>query len=223
MQIIPALLEKNPESLFFQIRRLSAYFNLFQIDIADGIFVPNITVQIDNILSQISYVKHLPSNIELDFHLMVKDYISEVKNLMKLKKIVNIKNIFIHYSLRPNYSLLTTNYPQFSFGLVLNPDDSVDELYKLYNFKTIRSVQIMSINPGFQGSAFLPETLKKIERLRSKNYRNKIYLDGAINQDTLPTILSLKQRPDCLCIGSYLTQSPSLKKSVDDLKKTLQK
>ncbi len=225
MQIIPAILEKNPESLFFQIRRLSPYFKSFQIDIADGMLVPNRTVQIEELIGYLTYNESLmTNNLSLDFHLMVKDYESAIKKLSnEVIGRFQIRNIFVHFSLLPNYSLLTTSYPRFSFGLVLNPEDSVTQIAKSYELSAIPSIQIMSVHPGSQGSRFLPETLKKIEQLRLQDYRNKIYLDGAINQDTLPIISAQPYLPDYICPGSYFNKSIDLNKSVEILKKALEK
>lgn len=215
MQVIPSILENDINSFLTQLNRLAPYFNSFQIDIADGIYVPNKTVQIEDITKHLTYnMKHLT----FDIHLMVKDYETEIKKLEKLRNIVNINIIFIHYSLSPNIQLLTSNFPLLTFGLVLNPQDSLDELYKLDNFKTISCIQIMSVNPGFQGSEFIPETLKKIEQLRIHDYRNNIYLDGAINQSALPLINSLKYKPDFICPGSFLTKAKNLDERTKYLK-----
>ena len=224
MQVIPSVLENNTSAFLSQIKRLSPHFNTFQIDIADGIFVPNKTIQIEDIEKTIQQFNNLAINqLIFDFHLMVKDYETEVKKLNDLaaKKLINIKNVFIHFSLSPNYSLLTTAYPQLTFGLVLNPEESLDKLYKLYNFKTIKCIQIMSVNPGFQGSPFIPQTLKKVEQLHLQHYRNKIYLDGAINQDTLPLVLSLKNKPDYLCVGSFLSKAENLKELIEYLREKI--
>ena len=224
MQVIPSVLENNTSAFLSQIKRLSPHFNTFQIDIADGIFVPNKTIQIEDIEKTIQQFNNLAINqLIFDFHLMVKDYETEVKKLNDLaaKKLINIKNVFIHFSLSPNYSLLTTAYPQLTFGLVLNPEDSIEQLTINYQLSTIKVIQIMSVNPGFQGSPFIPETVKKIEQLRLQDYRNKICLDGAINQDTLPLIFSLKYQPDYLCIGSFLTKAENLKQRVEYLKEKI--
>lgn len=224
MQVIPSILEKDVASFLNQLKKLTPYFNTFQIDIADGIFVPNKTLDINDIILTIKQFNNTTiSNLVFDFHLMIKDYEKEVKKLSNLviKKSVNIKNIFIHYSLFPNYQLLITNYPSFSFGLVLNPEDSIELLTSNFHLQTIPAIQIMSVNPGFQGSEFIPETLKKIEQLRLQDYRNKIYLDGAINQSTLPLIKSLKYRPDYICPGSFLTKAKNLQKNINFLKEKI--
>jgi pentose-5-phosphate-3-epimerase len=77
----------------------------------------------------------------------------------------------------------------------------------------------MSVNPGRQGQPFLLETLKKIEQLRLLGYRNKIFLDGGINEKTIPEILAQKFLPDVLCPGSFLTKADEkdLSKRVDYL------
>ncbi|MCL4377073.1 MAG: hypothetical protein M1409_01630 [Actinobacteria bacterium] len=218
MEIVPSILEKNFLLLFEQIKKLSPYFHSFQIDIADGIFVPNKTLNTDEIISSINQFNDLSFKpLSFDFHLMVKNYENEINNLTKLKNIVKINKIFIHSSLFPNYQQLSIDYPYFTFALVLNPKDSVELLTNKYPLSHIASIQIMSVNPGFQGSPFLPETLKKIEQLRLSDYRNKIYLDGAINQETVPKIISQKYQPDVICPGSYLTKAENLKERVEYL------
>ncbi|OGK21675.1 hypothetical protein A3C98_00305 [Candidatus Roizmanbacteria bacterium RIFCSPHIGHO2_02_FULL_37_15] len=221
MKVIPSILEKDSSSLFFQIERLSPFFKTFQIDIADGIFVQNKTLDIGNVISAMKqFNNETISNLLFDFHLMVNDYLGATKKLSNLvaKKLLSIKNVFIHFSLFPNYSLLTTTYPQFTFGLVLNPEDSLDKLYKLYNFKTINCIQIMSVSPGSQGSPFLPETLQKIQQLRKIGYKNSIFLDGGINDKSLLQIMNLEFKPDFLVVGSYLTKSSNLQEKIDSLK-----
>ena len=217
MQTIPSILEKDASSLFYQINKLSPYFKRFQIDIADGIFVPNKTVQIDEIKDVLNK-DSLYKDCLFDFHLMVKDYESEIKKLEKLKNLINIKNVFVHADLHPNYELLTTNYP-LSIGLVLNPQDQVSDLTSHYALDTIPCLQIMSVVPGFQGSPFIPETLNKIEQLRVLGYKSNIFIDGAVNDKTLPFINKQRFKPDFICPGSYLTKAKDLKKNVEYLLK----
>lgn len=220
MQIIPAVLEKTPHNLFSQIKRFLPYFNTFQIDIADGILVSNRTVQIEEIFRYLTE-NRLPNTDKLsfDFHLMVKDYEEEIKKLKKLENLIKIQNVFIHFAVFPDYRKLITDYPLFSYGLVLNPEDSVENLTKRYTLNPIPSIQIMTINPGYQGSSFLPETLKKIEQLRNLGYRSEILIDGSVNKKTLPFILSQKYKPNVLVIGSYLIRAKNIKQRIEYLKK----
>ncbi len=214
MIAFPSILEKTPEELFSQITKLSLYFNYFQVDIADGIFVPNKTVQINELIKTTFNKDSLLLNKRFEFHLMVQDYETNIKKLVELKKYMNIETILIHSSLSPDYQQIIKNYKLFSFGLVLNPEDSVKTIVHNYQIDNIPIIQIMTVDPGLQGNPFLPESLNKVEQLRLANYRNKISLDGAMNDKTIPYILEHKYKPDIVCPGSYLTKTNELEKHV---------
>ena len=211
MQTVPSILEKDINGLISQINKLSPYFPRFQIDIADGIFVPNKTVQIEEIKDSLN-----KDCLLFDFHLMVKDYKKEIEKLEKLKKLIKINLILIHFSAISSrqWRDRISDFSPIPIGLTLNPQDQVDDLACKYNLNHIPFIQIMSVNPGFQGSPFLPETLNKIEQLRDKGYRKKIFLDGAVNEKTIPVILSKKYQPDFICPGSYLTKAKDLEENV---------
>lgn len=199
------------------INRLSPFYYYFQIDIGDGIYVTNRTVQIEEIIKGYKKINNF-NKLVFDFHLMVKDYESDIIKLEKLKLLLNIKNVFIHFDLHPEYSILTSKY-SFPIGLTLNPQDKVNDLATRYTLHDIPAIQIMSVVPGAQGNPFIEETLNKIEQLRVLGYRSKIFLDGAVNDKTLPIINSKKYKPDVICPGSFLAKSPDneLKKRVNYL------
>lgn len=60
MQTVPSILEKDCSQLFYQINRLSPYFQRFQVDIADGIYVDNKTASLDN------FIKYLKGSVKTD-------------------------------------------------------------------------------------------------------------------------------------------------------------
>ena len=69
MLTVPSILEKNAPSLFYQINKLSTYFKRFQIDIADEIFVPNRTVQIDEIKKSIQQLNNETISLSTAYNL----------------------------------------------------------------------------------------------------------------------------------------------------------
>ena len=219
MDVCPSILEYKDEDYIVTIKKLTPYYQYFQIDFADGTYVDNKTSSLDGFIKIAKETNsQIFAGIVFDFHLMIKDYEEYLKKLEELKKIITIKNVFIHFDLHPEYVVLDTKY-SFSIGLVISPYDQIDDLGLRYNLNIIPAIQIMSIIPGAQGKPFMPETLNKIEQLRKLGYRNKIYLDGAVNEKTLPIINSQKYKPDYVCPGSYLAKSPDgeLKKRVDYL------
>jgi len=219
MQICPSILEKDIKGLISQINKLSPYFSRFQIDIADEIFVPNKTVQIEEIKDSLNKDCLYKDSLLFDFHLMVYDFEKDIIKLNQLKKLIKIKNIFIHYSAIKDFTMKISKLSSIPIGLTLNPEDQVDDLTNHYGLKQIPLIQIMSVIPGVQGNPFLPNTLKKIELLRLLGYRNKIFLDGAVNDKTLPIINKLKYKPDVICPGSFLTKAKNLEERVQYLKR----
>ena len=207
MKVVPALLEQQVELQKSQLLNLSRHYSRFQVDIADNTLVPNTTTQIDGLLHSSFF--NLVSHVIFDFHLMVEDPKKHLEMLKLLpKKRVGI--VLIHKSVFPDYVLIKSLYPQFRFGLVLNPQDDVAALSEEL-ISSLPAIQIMTIKPGFQGSPFVEESLNKIEQLRKRGFKKEILIDGSVNDKTLPTILSLKYKPDILGIGSFLTKSPKNK------------
>lgn len=217
MIITPSLPEKNIDTLFHQISKQAPYITSFQIDIADGVDVPTTTVKIEEIItrfqkSDITLFKHLA----FEFHLMVKEYVPVIGKISYLKRLITIQDILIHAKYLPDISMLYFQY-KIPVGLVLYPEDPVSLITEHYELNTIPLIQIMSCRVGFQGTPFIEESLDKIEQLRELNYRNKISLDGGVNEKTMLIIMSKKYTPDIICPGSFLTNAVEVKKNIEIL------
>lgn len=223
MLIYPSILEANINTFWSQIKKMVPIFPYLQIDIADGQFVRNKTIQIEEVLTTFPNYELLIANYSpsCEFHLMVNDYLKEIKKLKELKNFIKIEKVLIHLKAfkKTNYQLLSTKITNYSYGIVLNPEDDVKENWPM--IKKFSTIQIMTVNPGFQGSPFLPENLKKINELRELGYQGIITLDGAINNKTLPIILKNKYLPDIVFPGSFLREEPQ--KNLLILKKLLTK
>lgn len=203
MNVVPALLEQDVEVQKKQLLSLSRYYSRFQIDIADNVFVPNRTTQIDELLNSSFF--NIAGGVLFDFHLMVADPIKHIEAIKLLPK-KRVGTVLIHYSVFPSYSDLKRLYPTLRFGLVLNPEDEVSSVPEELIFH-LPSLQIMTIVPGFQGSSFIEKLLIKIEQARKRGYRGEILIDGSVNEKTIPIILSKEYKPDILGIGSFLTKA----------------
>ncbi|NTU46008.1 hypothetical protein HGA88_00080 [Candidatus Roizmanbacteria bacterium] len=204
MNIIPALLVKTKEELQKQITTVSPYFSTVQIDIADGTFVPNKTLSIQNVLETCSLS---PKGIVFDFHLMVVDYRKALQELKIFSPLISIGNIFLHSKLAPPLEQLKFECNNLTIGLAINPEEQIDDLAVQYTLSSIPFLQIMTVNPGFQGGSFLSDSLYKIEQLKKHDYRSPIYVDGGINDRTISQIMQKKYRPNYLCVGSYLSNA----------------
>ncbi len=219
MQIIPTLLTTSPNEFIEQMRIFQPYYSRIQLDIADGILVPNKTTQIEEMITVFSENSTLFSKkVQFDFHLMVQNFKEELNKIKKIHELgMQVNLVLINAELQPQIEQLIIEYP-FRIGLDVSPSTSVEKLEHLYNLDSIPTIQIMTVNPGFQGSPFLKEMLFKIEQLRTANYKMPIMIDGGVNNETIPLIQQQKYTPDFLCIGSYLTKAGTeLEKRVNEL------
>lgn len=218
MQIYPSVLETDIEVFKKRLTEFVPIFLHIQIDIADGKLVDNRTIQIEDVVDQVTRLRLVDAKAvagkqgysgqarnTFEIHLMVEDWQKEMSSLFQLAKSIQITRVFVHASVfHTPYSILNT---QFEWGLVLNSEDTVDDYWEA--LQPFPIVQIMTVQPGRQGNPFLPESLEKISQLRQKGYLGKIILDGGINEETLPQILSRSYWPDAVCPGSYFHKEPS--------------
>ncbi|CAN5214376.1 hypothetical protein BH09PAT2_BH09PAT2_10490 [soil metagenome] len=225
MNIIPTLLTTTIEEFIIQMDLFQKYYSRIQLDVTDGELVPNMTTQIDEMVELIANkkVEVLP-DVSFDFHLMVKDYELALEKIVRLQKLgMKVNLSLINAGLHPDIPTLNPQY-QFSIGLDISPNVLIDSIALHYDLSYIPSIQIMTVEPGFQGSPFLEEMLKKIEQLRTQGYSGEIMIDGGVNEKTIPIISSKTYTPDYLCIGSYLTKAGDIfEKRVSELKELSKK
>lgn len=204
MDVALTPLELSPEKLVHEVIRFSPYLTLFQIDVADNIFVPNCTAHPKE------YLDNLPADPHLayDFHLMVINPAPYLEQLAQAKKTLPIGTVFIHSAIHPNVPRLRTLYPSLTFGLVVNEEEDVQTVSQEYSLNDFPVVQVMSVKTGFQGTPFLPQSLNKIEQLRKIHYRNKISLDGGVNESSIKDICKAPFKPDLVAVGHYLIGAP---------------
>lgn len=208
MDIIPTLLTTTTEEFRIQMELFQKHYSRIQLDVGDGDLVSNVTTQIDEMITLISDKTEVVSpDVEFDFHLMVRDYevaLVKIAQLQELGMKVNLS--LINAGLHPNVAELNTQY-DFAIGLDIFPQVTNEEIALHYDLDIIPSIQVMTVNPGFQGSPFLPEMLQKIEQLKTKGYSGEIMIDGGVNDKTISIINTKQYKPDYLCIGSYLTKA----------------
>lgn len=231
MDIYPSIMKSSAEDVWDNIFRTKHLFSLFQIDIADGIYVDARTAQPEGLLSAFEKTsdRNTRSAFSCEFHLMVDDFSSMMPALQRLRELITIDRIIVHYEplqkwlanqpLKQAPNLLKETFG-FSFGLALNPeeyeihgvsktDNLPDTTNPFINGDGVLSfdcIQIMTVNPGAQGQSIIPSALDKVDHLRAAGYEGRITLDGAMNNETLPIVLEKSYLPDALCPGSYLEE-----------------
>jgi len=208
MKTVPTLLTLDRFELSDQLELFQPYYDRIQIDVADGILVPNVTTQIDELTELASQgLVEIDSKMTFDFHLMVKNFKAEFEKIDQLiEQNISVNTVLINAGLHPKKDTLSENR-NFSIGLDISPSTEIDDIAFHYDLSQIKHIQIMTVEPGYQGSPFLPEMLNKITQLRDHHYSGEILIDGGVNSKTIPTIQSHKNQPDIICIGSFLTKA----------------
>ena len=204
--VIPAIIAKNQEELDLGIKKVQNFSKIIQLDFMDGVFVPNHSIDFDFKIPKI--------NCFFEAHLMLKnplDWI--VKNFSKVDMILT------HYEAlsNPQKVIDFVRNEGKKIGFVLNPETSVDELFDYLD--QLDQILIMTVNPGFYGSPFIPEIVNKISELREIAPKLDIEVDGGITDKTIDIVD--EAGANMFVSGSYILKSKNIKQAFDRLNKIL--
>lgn len=176
------------------------------IDTMDGIFVPNTQMNIDEIIELEKY-----SQKKLDIHLMVDNPETYITNLINK----NIEYITIHIEINKDINNLINLIKSsgYKVGLSIKPNTNINTIIPFLD--KIDLVLIMSVEPGFGGQQFIPNSLNKAQEIRNLNPLITIEMDGGI-KDT--NINEIKKYVDIAVVGSYITNNENYNQAINNLK-----
>ena len=127
------------------------------LDVMDGVFVPNLSFGFP-VLKDITKATTKP----LDAHLMI---VNPEKFIPQFRDI-GIQTLSVHYEACTHLHRTLTQIKEAGMkaGVVINPHTPVELLTDILDETDM--VLIMSVNPGFGGQEFIPQSLEKVRRLR---------------------------------------------------------
>jgi len=185
IKLAPSILSADFARLGEQIDEVArAGADYIHVDVMDGHFVPNITIGAP-VVASIRRVTSLP----LDVHLMIEHperYISEFIN-------AGADIITVHVEASPHLHSTIRLIKELGVkaGVSLNPPTPLSAADEFIHHVDL--VLIMSVNPGFGGQSFMPETLPRIANMRKILDNRKpgveLEVDGGINADNAPDIV----------------------------------
>ncbi|WP_410200558.1 ribulose-phosphate 3-epimerase, partial [Klebsiella variicola] len=107
--------------------------------------------------------------------------------------------------------------------LVFNPATPLS--YLDYVIDKLDLILLMSVNPGFGGQSFIPETLKKVEEVRRRIDASgrdiRLEVDGGIKTENIAAVA--QAGADMFVAGSAIFGKPDYKAVIDDMRKELTK
>lgn len=202
IKIFPSILEANLLNLEQEIKKLEPYCDGFHLDVMDGHFVENLTFGPD-FINQIRNI----SSKQLFVHLMVDDPEKWI-NLIKLNK-NDILSFHIQSSKEPKKLIDQIHQKGWLASLAISPKTDIEKAYPYLN--TADQILIMSVEPGKSGQKFIPESLKKIERIsnyKTKNSLNyRIAVDGGVNKNNIVNLIGLGAQD--FAIASAIFKAPN--------------
>ncbi|SIO10396.1 ribulose-5-phosphate 3-epimerase [Carnobacterium alterfunditum] len=180
MKLAPSILSADFANLARDIRLLEeGGADYIHVDVMDGHFVPNITFGADTVAA-IRPVTKLP----LDCHLMVEYPEHYIENFAKAGADI----ITVHAESTPHiHRVIQLIKDQgVKAGIAVNPGTPIESLIHVLGLVDL--VLVMTVNPGYGGQSFIPETLKKIKTAKElkerEGYTYEIQVDGGIAEQT---------------------------------------
>lgn len=212
MIVSPSLLSADFCNLSADIDMINrSEAELLHLDIMDGVFVPNISFG----FPVIKNLKNICTK-GLDVHLMIVEpqkFIKEVKD-------AGAEYMNVHYEACQHLSRVIQQIKEAGMkaGVTLNPATPVAVLEDV--ICDIDMALIMSVNPGFGGQKFIPNSVKKVRQLRdmiAKSGSNAlIEVDGGVNEETGRMLKDAGA--DILVAGNYVFKAENPLQRISTLK-----
>lgn len=179
--IAPSVLSADLGKLAEQIERaVAGGAEWLHVDVMDGHFVPNLTFG----APMVRALRRM-TNLPLDVHLMVERperYLGEFADAG-----ANVFTFHPEATVHVQRHLATARQLGMRSGLALNPSTPVSLLEEVLDDLDV--VLIMSVNPGYGGQSYLPQSNDKIRRTRALLDRRGspavLEVDGGITTDTI--------------------------------------
>ncbi len=218
IRLSPSLLSANAVTLGTDAAAaLAAGGDRLHYDVMDGRFVPNITFGMP-VLAQLR--SHLGPDAFLDAHLMIIEPERYVEAFAK----AGANQISVHVEASPHLhrTIQLIRGCGTQVGVAINPATPLSALYEVLD--SIDTVLMMTVNPGFGGQQYIPQSTAKIRALRAyitaNGFATQIQVDGGIGLDTLATVVAAGV--DDVVVGSaFFRADGDLSRSVAALQRCL--
>ena len=194
---------------------LNAGADVLHLDVMDNHYVPNLTVG----PMVCAALRKYGVSAEIDVHLMVQPVDALILAFAK----AGASAITIHpeASRHVDRSLSLIREHGCRAGLAINPATSLQQLDHVWD--KLDLILMMSVNPGFGGQHFIPETLAKLrtarEQISQKKLSIRLAVDGGIKVDNIRVVA--EAGADMFIAGTAIFGEPDYEKVIQEMRNEL--
>lgn len=176
-------------------------------DVMDGCFV-------DNISFGLPVLKSLDkaSDMFIDVHLMIVDPEKYVEKFAELGG--DLVNFHLEATDCPDKTIELIRAKGAKVGISIKPATPAESVFPYLD--KVDMVLVMTVEPGFGGQVFIPETVDKVrtvrEEIEKRGLSVHVQVDGGINDKTAPLVK--EAGADVIVSGSYIFGAEDMKKAV---------
>lgn len=211
-ELSPAILTNDISDFrlkYAQFFALSQYFSKLHVDFIDDLFIHNKTVMPADLM----FLRSSPLTLVAHFMTLTPEkYFEDAKNagfkwvLFHLEAFKNDSEIDPVIEIAKSLGLKP--------GLVINPETPLHMAGKF--LKKVDMIQLMGIQPGFQGRPFMVSTIQKILELRALSKNVIIAVDGGVKVGIAGQCA--RAGADILVAGSAILKSEDEEMAIETLK-----
>jgi ribulose-phosphate 3-epimerase len=181
IEIVPSILSADVANLGEQVKEAErAGADRLQVDVMDGHFVPNLTFG-PLVVEAVRRVTGLP----IEAHLMIERPELFIEAFAKAG--ANLIEIQVESTTSLYRTVMRIKELGARAGVAINPATSIETLREILPY--ISTVNVMTVEPGFGGQKFIPNSPEKIRRLRAMAPDIEIEVDGGIDATTAPLVV----------------------------------
>ena len=210
--ITPSILSANFLNIQADIEALNrSEADWVHVEVMDGVFVPIISNG-SPLVKQVAEISKKP----LDVHLMIvqpEKFINELKDMGAMM-------MNVHYETCTHLHRVIQQIKDAGMkaGVTLNPSTPVAMLKDIIT--DVDMVLLMSVNPGFSGQKFIPQTLNKLKELRelidNSGSKALIQIDGGVNLESGK--LLVEAGADVFVAGNAVFKAPDMVDMIHQMK-----